>query len=348
MCSRVKPGKLLVFFYWSFCALSLATCPAIGGQESLGSIIGRTRLVRGGPPPQRVLVDLQYRGASIASTYTDGEGTFGFHDLTPNSYTVIIKDDHYEPVEQVVVLAATSMSPLAFADITLKPKSGDEVSTPVFGPKGANPNIADAREYSSHFPKQVRKEFDKGVSADKIGKREEAIKHYEKALQLAPDYYPAHNNLGTEYLSQSDLPDARKEFEEVIRLNHSDAAAYFNLSNVCMMMGQLADAQLYLNEGLRRQPDSALGEFLLGSLDLKTHKYPEAESALRQAIKSSPDMAQAHLQLVNLFLQLGRTSDAKRELELFVAKFPNSPFVPKAKGLLQQLSSQGRAATAPK
>lgn len=309
------------------------------GQQPLGSIIGHSRVLRGGAPPQSVLVDLQYRGATIGSVYTDGEGTFGFHELGPSTYTVVIKDDHYEPIEQSVELEATTMSPMAIVEITLKPKPGiTKVATAQ--PQGSNPNLTDAREYALHFPKKVRKEFDKGVAADQAAKKDDAIKHYQKAIAIAPDYYPAHNNLGSDYLSKSDFADARKEFQEVIRLNQSDAEGYFNLSNVCMMTGQLADAQRYLEEGMRRQPDSALGHFLLGSLDIKVGKLLQAEAVLKQTIQLSPTMAQARLQLVNVFMQEGKQSQAEDELREFISAFPDSGFTPRARQLLQKLQAE--------
>ncbi len=324
-------------------ALSCLACPLqSAAQQTLGSIIGRIRLEHGEAPPQRVLIDLQLRSASMNSVYTDAQGTFGFHTLVPDSYTVSIDDEHYQPVQRVAVIEATTMSPIVFVDITLVPKkTGESASAPPVA-AGSNLNMIDARAYSANFPKSALKEFKKGQEADAAGKRDEAIRHYEKAVAIAPDYYFAHNNLGSDYQSKADFPAARKEFLRVVELNQSDAAAYFNLSNVCMLSGQLADAKQYLDEGLRRQPDSALGQFLLGSLNLRVGKTPEAESALRRAIQIDPFMAQARLQLVNLLLKMGRKLDAASQLRDFIAAFPDNPFTAQAKQSLQRLEAQGK------
>jgi tetratricopeptide (TPR) repeat protein len=187
------------------------------------------------------------------------------------------------------------------------------------------------------------------LEADRVGKRDDAIHHYQKAIQVSPDFYYAHNNLGSDYLGRSDFAAARKEFERVVELNQSDATAYFNLSNVCMLMGQVPDAERFLDEGLRREPDSALGQFLLGSLDLRAGKLPEAEHALRNAIQLNPVMAQSRLQLVNLYLQHGRKQDAAAELHAFVSAFPDNPFNKQAQQLLQRLEVPAKpAASAPK
>jgi tetratricopeptide (TPR) repeat protein len=92
-------------------------------------------------------------------------------------------------------------------------------------PAGSNPYLVDLAEYTRRFLKKTVKEFQKGVNADAKGKREEAIAHYEKAISLSPDFYPAHNNLGSAELGRSNFAAARREFEEVAKLNQSDAAA---------------------------------------------------------------------------------------------------------------------------
>jgi tetratricopeptide (TPR) repeat protein len=321
----------------------LLSVPCFAQQQTLGAIIGHIRVNRGAAPPQSVLVSLEVRGAPMDSVYTDSSGTFGFHSLAANIYDVVINDDHYEPVQRQANIEASMLSPMVFLDITLFPKAEKSASTGTALSGGTNPNMIDVREYAKRFPKAAGKEFKKGLNADSAGNKKDAIRHYEKAVALAPDFYYAHNNLGSDYLSLSDFGGARKEFERVVELNQSDAAGYFNLSNVCMLSGQLADAQKYLDEGTRRQPDSALGTFLRGSLDIRLGRLVDAEGPLRRAVALSPTMGQARLQLVNLFLKQGRTQDAVSQLHDFLAALPGSPFAVQAKQLLQKLESQSKA-----
>lgn len=335
-----RPNKFVLLGCVCFCLIFVL--PAGAQQQVLGNIIGHIRVQRGDTPPQRVMVSLEVRGAPMESVYCDSSGTFGFHGLSPNSYYIAINDEQYEPIRQQVVIDAVMMSPTVFVDLVLIPKKsktdGDAPSTP----RGANPDMIDVREYADRFPKRAVKEFERGLSADSEGKRDDAIRHYEKAVDIAPDFYLAHNNLGTDYQGKSDFPNAIKEFQRVVQLNQSDAAAYFNLSNVYMLTGKLGEAQQYLDEGLRRQPDSALGQFLLGSLDLNLKKLPQAEVALLRAIDLSPTMAQPRLQLVNLFLEQGRKEAAASQLRDFLEKLPDSPFGSHAKQLLQKLEASSQ------
>jgi tetratricopeptide (TPR) repeat protein len=290
-------------------------------------------------------VSLIVRGAVMQSSYTDDQGRFGFYALPLNLYYVDINDEEYQPAHERANLSPWNAN--AVVQITLIPKPSVKTEKPGTRLSGGNPNEMDVREYAKHFPKKAFQEFQKGVKADRAGRKDEAIRHYDKAIQIAPDFYPAHDNLGSDHLSQNDLTDARSEFEKVIRLNHSDAAGYLNLANVCMLMGQLPEAQRYLDEGLRRQPNSALGKFLQGSLEMRTGNLPEAEQALRQTMQLDPSMAQARLQLVNVLLQEGKKADAVVQLQGFVKSFPASPFRPQAEQLLQRLQAASAPARGP-
>lgn len=322
------------------CVILSVAC--LAQQQTLGSIIGHIRVDGGGAPSDSVLVSLQVRGAPMDSVYSDSSGTFGFHSLVADPYVVIVNDDHYQPVQRSVTIDPAMLSPVQFVDIVLVPKSNQSASAPKIA-SGVNPNMVDIHNYEKRFPKAATKEFKKGLSADGSGRKDDAILHYQKAIVMAPDFYYAHNNLGSDYLSKSDFAAARKEFERVIELNQSDAAGYFNLSNVCMLSGQLSDAGKYLDEGIRRQPDSALGTFLRGSLDIRLGMLPEAEGNLRRAITLSPSMTEARLQLVNLFLKEGRKQDAKSQLQDFLGTFPDSPMAGQAKQILLRLESETKA-----
>ncbi|PYX09772.1 MAG: hypothetical protein DMG88_04760 [Acidobacteria bacterium] len=333
-------GRNLILASVVFLLISVSTLRA---QVGVGNIIGELHLSRG-DFPGRVFIELQLRGATLASGYSDDEGKFGFYGLGSNPYHVVIHDERFYPVDKLVELN-TSISATSMAQISLTPREPARNEPLVNREQGSNPHLSDSAEYRRRFSKNAVKEFDRGVESDRKGNHEDAIRHYEKAVTFAPDFYPAHNNLGSVYLSKSEFAAAQREFEEVIRLNQSDAAGYFNLSNVCTLMGQMPEAERYLGEGMRRQPDSALGHFVLGSLDIHLGKLPEAENALRQAIQLDPAMSEPRLQLVNLLLRQGRKADAIAQLRDFVGAFPASPHYTHARQLLQQLQSSSGPAT---
>jgi Tfp pilus assembly protein PilF len=314
----------------------LIPAPALRAQQSgVGNIVGELHLSRS-DFPGRIFVELQLRSAPIASGYTDDQGKFGFYALGSNPYHVVIHDERFYPVDQLVVLD-TSISSLSMVQITLTPREPAKSEPLPNREPGGNPHLIDPSEYRRYFPKSALKEFDRGVEADRKGQRDEAIRHYQKVLSLAPSFYPAHNNLGSDYLSKSDFQSAQAQFEEAIKLNHSDAEAHLNLANVLLQTKKYDDALSNVEQGLRRQPTSAFGKFILGAIYSRMGKGPEAEKTMREALQLDANMSEVHLELVNLYLAQQKTAQARTELEAFLKQFPNDPHAPRAKEVLEKL-----------
>jgi tetratricopeptide (TPR) repeat protein len=304
---------------------------------SQGQIIGEVH-VNQGDLPGPVLVELQFRGAPITSVYTDTHGKFGFGPLDSNMYHVVIRDERFYPVDEQAFLDL-SISATLMVQIHLTMKAPEKKDAPVNRGPGSNPNLVDAKDYRRNVPKAALKEFDKAVEADRKGNMEEAIRHYQRSLAIASDFYPAHNNLGSVYSRTANFPAAQAQFEEAIKLNGSDAEARLNLGNVFLMTRNYDAALDNVQEGLRRAPQSPFGYFLLGSIYKQTGKLPEAEHALREALDLDPAMSRVRLELVNIYLTQGKKTNASQELRAFLEQSPQDPLAPKARDLLKKLET---------
>lgn len=330
--------RIATFSFLLFLASLLGAYPLCAQQNQLGKIVGTIRVVKGDFPAHPVLISLAMRGSPIGSAYCDDQGRFGFYNLIANQYQVSIDDDAYEPVSETLEVNPQN-SPMNFLDVRLVPRADTKQPAPLKRLQGSNPYLIDPSEYKHHFPKKAVKEFEKGVAAERKGKIDDAIGHYEKAISLAPEFYPAHNNLGSLYLSRQNFPAAQAEFEAALKTNQNDSQAHFNLANVLLLTQNYDAAQHQIEEGLQRQPDSAFGQFLQGSLYAHTGQPKLAEKSLQTALQFDPLMSQVYLQLVNLYLQEKRTSDAIAELEAYLKAFPDTAFSPKARDLLKRLQA---------
>jgi tetratricopeptide (TPR) repeat protein len=329
---------------WAALITSIAVPRQICAQQNqLGKIVGNVRVARGDFPAHPVLILLEMRGTPIGSAYCDDEGRFGFYALVANEYRVSISDDAYEPVAKTTEVDPV-VSPMNFVQLSLVPRANAKKDPLPGRVQGSNPYLIDPAEYYRQFPKKTVKEFEKGVEADQKGKSDNAIEHYEKALSYSPDFYPAHNNLGSIYLARQNFDAAQAQFEAALKTNQNDVEAYFNLANVLLTTKRYSDAEREINEGLKRRPDSAFGHFLQGLLYSRTGHPEQAEKSLQSALQLDPKMPQAYLQLVNLYLQQKRTTDAIAQLEAYLKVFPDSPFSPKARESLKRLQTEASAA----
>jgi Flp pilus assembly protein TadD len=327
-------------------AFSVIPSQLSGQQNQLGKIIGNVRVVKGDFPTHPVLISLEMRGSPIGSVYCDDQGRFGFYSLVANQYQVSVNDDAYEPVSETTEVNPAT-SPVNFVQFTLAPRATDKKDPLPGRVEGSNPYLIDPAEYNRQFPKKTLKEFEKGVDADHHGKMDDAIEHYEKALSFSPNYYPAHNNLGSAYLARQSFMAAQTQFEAALKANQNDAQAYLNLANVLLLTQHYTEAEREIEEGLQRRPDSAFGHFLQGALYSRTGRPELAEKSLESALQLDPKMSQVYLQLVNLYVQQKRVPEAISELETYLKAFPDSAFSPKARDLLKRLQGESDSSTSP-
>lgn len=261
-----------------------------------------------------------------------------FSDLGANTYTLIINDDAYLPVSQTVRITSLESSAPVRVVVVLQPRD-PEAQRPPGEVAGGNPNVVNVSDLLAEIPAKARKEFKAGMKAGEKGEADKAIKHYQKTIELAPDFHPAHSNLGYQYMSQSNLAEAEQAFNQAIKLNQDDANAYFGLGNVLFQTQRFEDAERILEEGLKRQPRSTLGHYLLGSSYARTGNVAEAERNLHTAREIDPNNSLARMELINLYLQHQRDADALVELKGFIKQFPDHPMLPQAKQMLQKLET---------
>ena len=95
----------------------------------LGNIIGQIRIARGDPPSRQIIVELQLRGATVNSVYTDAQGHFGFNNLELNPYHIVINDEAYYPVDELVVVSPEA--PNRIIQIILRPREDKKKDDPM-------------------------------------------------------------------------------------------------------------------------------------------------------------------------------------------------------------------------
>ncbi|HJT01759.1 MAG TPA: tetratricopeptide repeat protein [Terriglobales bacterium] len=305
-------------------------------QNQYSNIVGQVSVARLGFPPKAIMVNLISRGATIGSVYTDNQGKFGFYSLLGGMYYLVIQDPDYEPINRQVDVDPT-ITQQNYVQVVLTPverKGSDEGTAAV---PGSNPNVIDLSQYTKRYPKKVMKEYQKGVEAERKKDVKGATEHLQKAMQTAPDFYPAHNELGRVYMGQSNFAAAEEQFQEAIKLNQTDPEAYLNLGNVYLLTHHYEQALKSVQEGLERNPQSALGKFLLGSVYERLGKMREAEQALQETLQLDPRMAKAHLELVNVYLAGKNQPEAIAQLKQFLKAAPNDPLAPRVKEVLKRL-----------
>ncbi len=143
---------------------------------------------------------------------------------------------------------------------------------------------------------------------------DEAIKHYLKAIELAPNYAQAHSNLANLYALQNKYEEALSHYIKATHAAPDFSSAHFNLGLLFLKNNQLDAAKTQFNNVLALNPDSIEAQFYLGVLYLEKNDLDKAEQALQIVIKHHNEHVEA---LVNLGVIALKREQNQRAVDYF-------------------------------
>jgi Tfp pilus assembly protein PilF len=323
-----------------FAIFLVLACPARQAHaQNTGILTGRVTNSQG--QPQAVLVHAFAEGDIPAGdAYTDSNGYYVIMGLPNGTYAVVVEVEGYKPFRGSVRLD-NIIQPRGQVMVVLEPapKEAAKMGPMVAGSKSSGE--VNAQHPLPPFDPKAVKEFDKGNKEQQRGNTQAALEHYQKALRVDANFYPALNNMGTLFEQQGNHVKAKEVFMKAREINPDDGEAYINLGHVLYEEGQFRPAVDQLDRGLQRSPQSAVGNFFLGSAYFKLREAEKAEPLLKRACALDPQhMAPAHLQLANLYLQRHDYGAAKVQLQTFLQMNPSAPQAPAIKKMLADLGRQ--------
>jgi tetratricopeptide (TPR) repeat protein len=142
------------------------------------------------------------------------------------------------------------------------------------------------------------------------GRVVEAIEHYQKALDLQPDYAMAHNNLGNALLDQGKVVEAVAHFRKALDIQPAYAEAHNNLGYALINHGEIVEAVAHFRKALDIQPAYAEAHNNLGNALFRQGHQDEAIAQYREALEIAPENAAALSNLGSALAMKGAGQDA--------------------------------------
>jgi tetratricopeptide (TPR) repeat protein len=176
------------------------------------------------------------------------------------------------------------------------------------------------------------------------GQIDEAITHFQKALEIKPDLVEAHNNLGWALGRRGQVDAAIAHYKEALKIKPDDAETHNNLGNALAHRGQSGEAIAHYEEALKIKPDHELAHYNLGVALAGCGQVDAAIAHFQQALKIKPDDVEAHNNLGIALARRGQVGAAIAHYEEALKIKPDDELAHYNLGLA--LSQQGEYAAA--
>jgi tetratricopeptide (TPR) repeat protein len=151
---------------------------------------------------------------------------------------------------------------------------------------GANANPTKQKEILDRlvaaYPNDERAHFNLG--GYHFGQQEftQAISHYKKATELAPDYSTAYNILGYAYRQNEAYQDAENAFKKYIELIPNDPNPYDSYAELLLKMGRFDEAITQYNKALAINSNFINSHFGIAAALTYQGKASEAQAELQK------------------------------------------------------------------
>jgi len=275
------------------------------------------------------------------STLAGDDGHFRFRDLLAGTYTLGAFVPGRGEMRRTIEVGPSQADARKRIELTVELRDGELES----GDSLRRGAIVTAKELA--IPERARREYEDAEK--KLARRdvESAVAHFERAVELAPQFSDAWNHLGTIAYQARDYTRAESCFRKALDSDPDSFQPLVNLGGVSINLGKFEEALQYNLYAALTRPNDALANsqlgmsyFYLGKLDL-SQKYLTAAKRLDPAHFSHPQ-----LMLAEIALRRQDRTAAAGEMEEFLQYHPDSPEAAKIKEKLAQLRAQSDPAQA--
>ena len=179
--------------------------------------------------------------------------------------------------------------------------------------------------------------YNLGLTANRMGRFDEAIEHLEKALRLDEEYVEALIEMGIACQMIQESTTAKEFFIRALKVERDNARPYAYLGRLAFDHGDRSKAVQFIKKAKEcdaKCPDVSL---VLGYISVKNERFEEAQQHLQECLARMPDHFEAHKLLG--FAQMQR-EDFDHALESYRAAMTLNPTDPQCNSMVEQLSSQ--------
>jgi serine/threonine-protein kinase len=150
-----------------------------------------------------------------------------------------------------------------------------------------------------------------------------ALDAAHRAAGLNDHLAPVHTTLGLIYAGQGKYDEAVKEFQRALDLDATSDAAYRGLASSYEAMGKTSDAESAYRRAIDMRKDYWGGYSALGAFYAKTARYDDAATQFRRVIELAPENVRGYANLGAIYVFQGKLPQAEETLQKSLSIEPN-------------------------
>src|SRR5690349_740553 len=177
---RKRSGRVWLMIVAVVCLMTRSPAMAQGGH----TLQGKVQLPNGSPPPHPVKVTLTFNGMHVYEAFTDLSGGFSFTGLHRGVYELIAEGDGetFETSRAHAEVIAYGSAPQTFTqNVPLRLKAGKSLPAPAAAIDAAEADVSP----------RARAAYERGQKRAADNEPEKALKSFQEALALHPNFYSA-------------------------------------------------------------------------------------------------------------------------------------------------------------
>jgi tetratricopeptide (TPR) repeat protein len=186
-------------------------------------------------------------------------------------------------------------------------------------------NAVTANDLANVLAMRAQELAPQGRSVEAKRLREEAIRYYQEALRVQPNFADAHNNLGNVLSDLGQIEESIRHYEFALKVNPQYAVAHYNLGNRLFALKRYDEAIAHYRQALELKTGYVDACIALGNVSLTLGRADDAVKAYQEALRFNPEHPIAYYDMATIFNMAGRPSEALGYCRQSVQYAPGDP-----------------------
>lgn len=191
-------------------------------------------------------------------------------------------------------------------------------------------------------PKKASSEMKKGLELYTQGDMVKASSHFEKAIQIYPQYARAYDMLGVIAIKGPDRSKARGLFTKSMQVDGTFQAAYVDLARMDTEDKNYSASESLLAKAIALNPSNADALSLLAATEFANKEYEKALADVQRthALHNHEQFAEVHLMAGKVLAMQNHPELAIAQFQMFLQEKPDSPQAESARKAMASLSAR--------